>query len=303
LSDLLRLFANNLLPLLLIVGCAYFLNRQFHLNPRPISQIAFYIFSPALIFVLIVENNLSNTEILKTALFPILLTLVMGVITFLVGRGLHFDRRTLAAVMLTTLFMNAGNYGLSVNLFAFGENALAYASIFFVTMAVLMNTLGVVIASLGSATLKQALTNLLKVPTLYALILGVIVLRSGWQLPLPLERSVNLLADAAIPTLMVLLGLSLKTVRWDGNKPALLIVNSLRLVIAPLIAIALCSVFQIQGYLRQAVILESAMPAAILNTAIATEFNLDPGLVSASILTTTLVSVFTITPLLAYLGG
>jgi malate permease and related proteins len=48
--------------------------------------------------------------------------------------------------MLSTIFMNAGNYGGPFILFAFGEVAFQLAIAYWVIQSILMNTLGVFIA-------------------------------------------------------------------------------------------------------------------------------------------------------------
>ena len=77
----------------------------------------------------------------------------------------------------------------------------------------------------------------------------------------------------------------------------------LRLVAAPLFALALNLAFRLQGPAFQAGILESAMPTAVILTVLATEYDVDPSFVSTAVFTTTLLSPITITPLLAYLGA
>ena len=59
---------------------------------------------------------------------------VVGFIAWITAKSLKFERSILSAVLLTTMFMNAGNYGLPLALFAFGEAALSYASIYFITI-------------------------------------------------------------------------------------------------------------------------------------------------------------------------
>ena len=113
-----------------------------------------------------------------------------------------FESFLLVAVILTAMFGNAGNYGLSLNLFAFGDGALAYASLYFVSMSVIIYTFGVIIASLGSMSVWRAIVNLYRVPALYAVAAALIFSRAGFSLPLPLDRTVNLLGAAAIPVLM-----------------------------------------------------------------------------------------------------
>jgi len=53
----------------------------------------------------------------------------------------------------------------------------------------------------------------------------------------------------------------------------------------------------------QAVVLEAAMPVAVLTTILATEFDAEPTFVTTAVLVTTLISPFTLTPLLAFLGA
>jgi len=303
LSNLLNLFYNNILPIFLAAGAGYLLSRYLKLNPRTLSQVIFYIFSPCLVFTLLRTSELGNGDILRMIAFGGLLILLVGGITLVIGRLLRLDKKLLAACLISTMFMNAGNFGLSVVLFAFGENSLAYSSLFFVTSSVMINTLGVIIASLGSANLRQALGNFLKLPAVYALILGFIFLETGWVLPTPVERATQVLGNAAIPGMLVLLGMQLQILRWKGFGVPLTMVNVLRLVVSPLIAIGLGRIFHLNGHAFQAGVLESAMPSAVLNIVVATEFDARPEFVTAAVTTTTLFSAFTLTLWLAYLGG
>jgi predicted permease len=205
--------------------------------------------------------------------------------------------------MISAMFMNAGNFGMPVTLFAFGEDALAFASVFFVTNLLLVNTLGVFIASLGRATLAQAALNLLKLPALYGLILAVIFMMTGWEVPLPLARTTKLLGDASIPTLMVLLGVQFHSIRLKGNLAPLATGSAIRLLVSPTIMLGISALFGLQGALRQAVVLESAMPSAVLNTVLATQYDADPPYVAGVVAITTLLSPLVLTPLLAYLGA
>jgi malate permease and related proteins len=303
LSELLSLFTNNLLPIFLIVAASFLFGRYTGANPRPLSQLVFHLFSPCLLFTLLTQNRLSGGEISRVMLFATSFILIIGVLTWVFGRSFRLERRMLAGVMLSTMFMNAGNFGLPVVLFAFGELALSYASLFFVTSSILAYTLGSVIASLGSVNLLHALGNLLKVPSVYALALALVFLATGWKVPVPIERTIKLLGDASIPSMLVLLGLQLQTAIWSNNALPMTLASSMRLLIGPIVAILLIPIFGLIGPARQALILEAAMPTAVLTTVLATEFNAEPTFVSAAVLITTLLTPLTITPLLAFLGA
>jgi predicted permease len=303
LSGLFTLFFNNLFPILLSAGIGFALAKFLKINPRPLSQVIFYVFSPILVFKLISGSQLSNSDILRTLLFAIILMVFVGAITWAIGGMLKLDRKTLAAVLITSMFMNAGNYGLPLTKFAFGEAALAFASVFFVINAMFTNTVGIVIASSGSQSVLNAVKGLIKFPAIYALVLGVIFLQFGWKLPSGLDRSVTLLSDAAIPCMLVLLGMQLVNIRLNGRATPLVLTGSMRLLIAPLLAFGLTRLFHMSGPSYQAVVLEAAMPVAVLTTILATEFDAEPSFVTAAVLVTTLLSPFTLTPLLAFLGA
>lgn len=302
-SDLVNLFLNNLAPILLIAGGGYVLGKRFKVDPRTFSQVLFYFFSPCLVFNSLAKNQLSDSDFLSVAGFAILIVFLLGVLAWGIGSALRFERHLLAAVMITSMFDNAGNLGLSVTYFAFGDEALVRASVIFVVYGTLTNTVGVVIASMGKSGLRQALLVLLKMPTLYALILGVLFSRHGWVLPQFLDRAVSMATNATIPCMLILLGIQLQRARWTGHTRALTTATALRLLAAPVLAIGLSALFRLQGPTRQASILEASMPTAVMCTILATEFDVEPAFVTSVVFVTTLLSPLTITPLLSYLGG
>jgi predicted permease len=303
LSNLLALFSNNILPIFLTAGAGYLASKYLHVTPRPVSQVGFYIFSPCLVFSLLTTSELSGEDISRMVLFATRSMLAVGILALGLGILLHFERRLLVAVLLTAVFSNAGNYGLSLNLFAFGEEALAHASVFFVTSAILTYTAGVIIASLGSMSFSQALAGLLRVPAVYAVLFALVFNQLGWSLPLPFDRAVTILAEAAIPILLVLMGIQLQHARWDGKLGPLGLISALRLVVAPALALAVSLLLRLQGPAYQAGILEAAMPTAVNMTILGTEYDVEPSLVTTAVFATTLLSPLTVTPLLAFLGA
>jgi hypothetical protein len=303
LSELLSLFFNNLFPILLAAAIGFSLAKWLNINPRPLSQVIFYIFSPILVFNLLTRSQLSNRDLLNTLLFTAILICCVGALTWIIGRLFKLDRKMLAAVLITAMFMNAGNYGLPLTDFAFGAAALAFASVFFVINAIFTNTVGIVIASSGSMSVWNAIKGLVKFPAIYALLLGILFLQFKWQLPTGLDRTVTMLSNAAIPCMLVLLGMQLVNIHFDGHTLPLVITGSMRLLIAPLLAYGLTRLFGISGPAYQAVVLEAAMPVAVMTTILATEFDTEPSFVTTAVLVTTLISPFTLTPLLAFLGA
>lgn len=301
--QLITLFLNNLIPILLAATVGFLLRKWLQLDSKTFSQIIFYILSPCLVFQLLTHSQLANSEILHTMLFALLLAALMGGLTWILAKVLHFNRQLMAAVLITCVFMNGGNYGLPLTQFAFGDAALAFASLFFVVMSMLTNTVGVVIASSGTQTILQSLKGLLKLPATYSLTLALIFIHFKWIMPTPIDRTIAMLGDAAIPCMLILLGMQLVNIHWDGQTLALSFVTGMRLLVSPLIAFGLSRLFGLSGAAHQAVVLEAAMPVAVMTTVLATQFDTLPTFVTATVLVTTLLSPITLTPLLAILGA
>jgi predicted permease len=300
--SLLNIFANNLLPVLLLMGAGFMLGKFLHLEPRPLGRVIFYILSPLLVFNLITTSQLSFGTIglmMGFALSVMLLTASLG---FLLAKLFRLDRTAVMVVVLTCLIGNNGNYGLPIISFAFGQEALAYASIYFVTSNFMVYTLGVLTATLGRVNFRTALLGLLKVPAIYSILIAMLFVSTGWVLPEPIQRTVSLASGGAIPAMLILLGLELQRAEWTRKLGVLGIPVFCRLVAGPFIAIGLAALFGLPPAARQAGVTEAGMPSAVMTTILATEYNLEPSLVTAVVFISTILSPLTLTPLLYFLG-
>lgn len=302
LSLLVSTFANNILPILLLGGAGFALGKVLHIDARSLGRVVFYVFSPVLIFDLLVKNRLRLNEAIGVIVLTICIVGVMGLITFLLGTLFRLERPVLTSILITTMFANTGNYGLPLVSFAFGERALSYAGIYFVTTTLLFYTLGVLIASLGHMNLKDAALGLFRIPTLYAVLLAILINAYGIPIPGPLERAVQLAAGGTIPLMLILLGVELTRVQLSGSVRAMQLSVSLRLLLSPLVALLFSGLLGIGGSARQASVTEASMPSMVSATVLATEYQLDSKLVTAIVFISTLLSPLTLTPLLVFLG-
>jgi len=300
-NELLTTFANNILPILLVGLAGYILGKTLIVDSRTIGRVVFYIFSPLLVFNLLVTSELNLKQAVTTVGFTAGVIAIMGILAFAFGKLLQLERPHLLAVILTVMFGNTGNYGLPLVKFAFGDEALAVASLFYVTTTILFNTVGVVIASLGHTDLKSAVLGLFKLPSLYGVILALLVKSFGIQLAVPLSRTIEIAASGSIPLMLILLGLELTHIEWSHSLRAVSTGVLIKLIFGPIVGLLLASVFGLQGHVRQGSVIQAAMPAAVATTVVATEYHLEPSLVTAIVFIGTLLSPLTLTPLLVYL--
>jgi predicted permease len=249
------------------------------------------------------SSELSGGDILRVFSYSVVQMLCIILAAFIIGKLLRLDRKLLVAVILVSTFMNAGNFGLSIAHFTFGETALAYASVFFVGMVLLTYTVGAIIASLGTKSFLDSLKELLRIPTIYAIPIALVILYTGVEVPLVINRTTSLMSDASIPLMLILLGLQFHKEINIKEKKALLMATGLRLIGSPMIGFALAGVFSLSGAAYQASIMETAMPTAVATTVLATEYDVEPGFITSAVFLSTIISPLTLTPILAILGA
>ena len=302
-TSFLDIASQILLPIFMVMGLGILVERRLALDPRTLSRAVVYVFSPCLVLGSMARSDLKADEM---GLILAMAAITSALMTFLGGalaRLFRFDRRLASAFTLSVVLMNAGNFGLPLNEFAFGSEGMQRAIVFFVVSAVVGNTLGVYLASRGKAPVRRSLLNVLTAPLPYATVLGLFLNLSGSSLPLPIDRAVTVLGQAAVPCMMLMLGLQLSRTSLKGRVGPILLAATARLVIAPLIAFPLAALLGMDGLARQVSIIEASMPTAVMAGVLATEFGGDAEFVTAVILVSTLASVLTLGLLLSVLMG
>jgi predicted permease len=279
------------------------LGRRFQLDLRSLSRVAFYVFSPCLVFDSLTHSDLSGSLFAQIGAISLGVTLLVALVAYLAGRSLRLERRTLATLVVAATFGNAGNFGLAVSKFAFGDAALSRALIYYVFNSLAVYTLGVAVAASGQRTWRDVIKHGLLLPTTVAVAIALLMRVTGLTTPAPIDRATNLLGQAAIPVMLMLLGLQLASIKTFPRAGLGLIGIAAisQLLLAPLATLGLASALQVSGVTLQAVVVESAMPTAVITTILAVEYDLDATLVSGTVVLSTLLSPLTLTPWIAFL--
>jgi predicted permease len=243
------IFYNNILPTMLAAGAGYGLGRRLRPDVRSISRLTYYVFSPCLVFTSLLHSELDTTEI---GLIAAVALGTIGAVTVLAtagGAAARLQRTTLTAFIVAAAFGNAGNFGLAVSRFAFGDEVVTRAVVYYAFGTLAVYTLGVGIASAGKRSWRQVLQHGLTLPTTYALAGALIFRATGWTVPAPLDRAIALLGQGAIPVMLILLGMQLAAVEhWPRSRLALIgAATLLQLVVAPAIALGLAGVLDLAG--------------------------------------------------------
>lgn len=290
-----------LTPIFLIAAVGFVLARRAGLQPRGLSRATFFLFTPCLIFDRFSHTTLSASDLARLAAFVVLTIGGTTLLAWGLCRVLNYGRALTSAFLLVVLAGNTGNYGLPANQFAFGEAALEPAVIYFAISTLLLSTVGVYIAARGQRSPLMALRNALTVPLTYAGLAGLLVWATGFQVPLPIERGAALAGQAAVPVMLVLLGVQLSGVRLrDGLQPIGLAAIT-KVGAGAVLGFLLAGWLGLSGITRQAAILEASMPTAVMTTVLATEYDSEPQFTASVVLVSTLLSLVTVTLVVTYL--
>ncbi len=290
-------------PIMLVAAVAFGLGKaRVVTEQRTLARLSLYFFSPALAFHALSRSDVGTSDFARIALFACLIVFILGVLSFAIARILKFDRMLTSAFLLSILFVNAGNYGIPFAQFAFGPAGVAPAAVYYITNSVLTNTLAVYLASSGHSNLRKSLVSVFKMPLLYAALLGLVFSLMHWTLPLPLARGIELAAAAALPVMLVNLGLELARAKLGDYEWRVFLAVGIKLLVAPIVAIGLASAMGMTGLTRSVSIVEASMPTAVMASLIASEFQGRSDFVTSVVFLSTLGSTITLTLLLLLLG-
>ena len=298
---LLGLFASDILPIFVIAGVGFLLARHLAVQVQTLTRVTFHALPPALVFTMLVTSDVEASQVGRMVLFYVLVAVAAGVMARLVAIPLRLDRPSLSAFLLVVVCSNSGNYGLPVALLAFGREALAFASVYFLASSLFSYTGGILLAASGRRSFRDASVGVVRVPAVYGAALAALSMAFGWTLPVALMRPVTMMSDAALPVMILVLGMQLERATWPERPVMVAAAVALSIILTPLAAIAIAELVGLRGAAFQAGVLQASMPTAVITTILALEFDVAPNFVTSVVCLSTLLSPVTVTLLIAYL--
>lgn len=292
----------NILPIFIVAGFGFALQRWGGLDKQALSRAVFYCLSPCLVFASLVNSQLPGDELIALSLFTVITILLMGAMAWGVARLLRLSRLETTALVLMVMFVNGGNYGLTLNQLRYGDAGLARAVVYFTTSTVVLYTVGIFVASMGKLSWRAALRRLWQMPPMYAAVAAVIVYSFKLTVPAPLLRAIEVAGTGAIPVMLLVLGMQMAS--SDGRFPIRLALSTitLRLLVAPVLAVGVALLLGLYGVGRSTAIIEASMPPAVFTIILATEFELQPTAVTSIVVVATLLSGLTLAATISLLG-
>ncbi len=285
---------------LIIIG--YICRRLEFLRPedaQTLNKIVVYIAIPSLIFLAMYSADLSNIQTLGTiTLTCIMVGLLCGGIAYIIARLRNYSPKTRWSLVTTSALFNSGFLGYPVVLGVFGGVGLVSAVFYDVGSTILFISFAILLLLIYGGSYQSIARRSLLFPPFLAVVLGILVNLLHLPLGSVLPNVLDYLSGAAIPLIMLSLGLSLEFKEVYQHISAASFVSTIRLVISPLVAVILASTMGLSGINYSVTVVQAGMPSAMLSLVLAITYNLDVKVTAACIFLSTALSMLSLTLLI-----
>ena len=271
-----------------------------------LNRFVYYFALPALLFIFVARAPLE-----RILYWPFLAAwggslIVTYTLTAILGKFLYRDQ--LAPISLRAMnatFANTGYMGIPLAITAFGDDAALPAIIATAVMSILL--IGPTITLIEAGLTQQRNTSLVvrdvtfalaKNPLIVSVVAGALVPVFGIALPLALAKFCDLLSAAAGPCALFAIGLFISSQTLGRHVGEASLITGIKLIVHPLVAWLLVTVFRVEPLWATVAILMAALPAGVNCFVLAQRYNVYVATTSATILLSTGLSVVTVSLLL-----
>lgn len=256
-----------------------------------VSALVVTLGTPCLLVSKLLAERPDLTAMGHIALAAVLITAAMALTSGLALKALRLPVRVYLPAMI---FPNAGNMGLPLCLFAFGDAGLALAITYFTCNALMQFSIGQGIAR-GNFNAKVVARD----PVAWAVLLAVILLATKTNLPNWAMNTADVLGGIVLPLMMLSLGISLAGLKIADLRRSL-VVSVIRLAGGFAFAYLVTAALGLEGPERGVVLIQASMPPAVFNYMFALRYDNQPGEVAGVVLVSTVMSFATLPLLLAF---
>ncbi|MGD9959724.1 AEC family transporter [Nocardioides sp.] len=272
---------------------------------RVLSQVSFFVASPALILSLVSRTDVSHV------LSRQLLATVVGVLVPLaiyVAAARWVWHRGLGDTVIggfCSSYVNAGNLGLPVAAYALGDVTYVVPTLLLQLAVLTPIGVGLLDHDAKRDRPRSALLLPLANPLTVAVLAGLTLSLTATSIPGPVLAPIDLIGAMAVPSVLVAYGISLRLgggFGAGGSIGEITVVSALKLVVQPLVATLTGSLLGLSGTALLAVAVLSALPTAQNVFTHATRYGRGELLARDAILVTTCLCVPLIVVIAAVLG-
>jgi len=234
--------------------------------------------APSLVFSIFTKMHLPPSDVATMGAASVACLLLFGTVGAV---GLRIAGLRAKVYLPSLIFPNVGNMGIPVCLFAFGEQGVALAMVYFAVAIVGQFTVGPALAAGHFAPRK-----LLRLPFIYVAILAMAMNAYGIEPPNWLANTASLASGIAVPLMLMALGVAIAQLKVYNLRRAT-VMSLVRLLLGAAGGWAVATVFGFEGTARGVLVIQSAMPVAVFNYLFACMYDNGPDEVAGMVVVST----------------
>lgn len=294
----------KLIPLYLIIFLGFIAGKYLNAKKETLASLLIYIIAPVIIFNGVVTTKINISSLSLPVLF-FLLACFSSIVFYKLAKYIWKDT-TSNILGFTAGTGNTGYFGLPVAYAIFSQDLIGLVVLSILGFVLYENSLGFFITARGHHTVKESLMKVLKLPTIYAFFLGLLVNLSGVHLGQIYTDMISSFRGAYTILGMMIIGLGLSGITSYKLDIKFTGVTFLaKFLWWPLliygVIIADSQIFNLyDASIHKIMILMATVPLAANTVAFATELKAQPEKASMAVLLSTLFALFYI-PLVASL--
>lgn len=294
----------NILPLFLLIGFGYGAGKWHQADRKTLANVLFYYIAPVVFFSSVLKAPMSGALVV----LPFITFGLACLLCMLAYRssGWFWQDETRNLLALSAGTGNLGYFGLPVALVLFNDAGVGIYMAAMLGNAIFENTLGYFMVARGRHDAREALQKLVRLPALYAFILGVAGSWAQLSVPESVEHLFVAIRGAYIVIGMMIIGLGLSAMpRLRIDVKFTSFVFAVKFIAWPMCAAAIILFDRtvlhfLGGQAHQALLLLSFMPPAANTVVFATLLDIKPTQMAGTVLFCTCVGLFSV-PLMVML--
>lgn len=288
----------TILSIVLMIVLGVFLRRIDFLGLKDVeslNNIVIYILMPCMVFSALYSADLSLLSTLGILPFIILASsFITGAISYLILKKFNIPEKKLWSIVVAVMIANTAFMGYPINLGIFGQEGLLRAIFCDIATLIIFLILSFVLSLKFGGSTKSAIKKIALFPSLWAVILGIMLNFLNIPIGPVLENTVNYLGDGSIPLIMLSLGVSIDLSGLTRSRNMIIFTSAMKLILYPIIAFIFASIVGLVDLQFKISIIEAAMPSGLLSLVLAISYKLDFELTSDCILIDTVVSLLSL---------
>ncbi len=297
----------SVLPIFLLILLGWLFKRSPLLEEygwTALERLTYFVLFPCLLATTLAEAEFSELPIKGIAAAIIGAIVIVSLLLLTVRRFLFADGPRFTSIYQGSVRMNT-YIGLSIAATFYAEAGLAAAALAIAIIVPLVNIACVlVLAWYGNAAgrgWQGVLDACFKNPLIVGSFVGLALNITGLGMPPLLGPMAEILAEAALSLGLLAVGAALHFNAVLESGAVVLITSAIKLVLLPLLTWGLLRLFGVQGVEADVAILFNALPTATSSYILASQFGGDAKLMASIISVETLLSMISLSAMLALL--